>query len=362
VRSPIHFPFLVEIEFHKVPLDAGVTALRSQSDHRLAGRTHGFDSRDRLAPEGNDQRLAGLMDFLQLRDTVRLEIRDQHFLCHDGILDDLLELVNSRKARKETVQMIAPGLQTGRPTRGSFCGARRLRQHSNIWGFCPTLRFEPKLLSVYASYASHRRRRQCRTRRVHLSFPRVHHSAGKIPPSRTRRSRSIAKSVRLVEIPVSVRTAAGGMAANSLQQSNFEVFEDNVAQDILLFRHEDTPLRIGIVLNTGNIPGRKERIDSAASSFIRESNPSNKTFVLNFDGASYYRQPQFHRGIADLVDAFVETPGVGLTSLPPSRLRRETMNSAATCAPAMETATDWMDREMNAARHSPSRPATHCMR
>ena len=36
----------------------------------------------------------------------------------------------------------------------ALCGICRLRQRSNIWGFYPTLRFEPKLLRVYASYAS----------------------------------------------------------------------------------------------------------------------------------------------------------------------------------------------------------------
>jgi hypothetical protein len=119
---------------------------------------------------------------------------------------------------------------------------------------------------------------------------------------------TIKTAVQLVEIPVLVRTADGEMTADYLQQSNFEVFEDNVAQDILLFKHEDTPVRIGIVLNTGNIPGRNERIDGATSTFIRASNPNNKTFILNFGAASYYKQPQFHRGIADFVDAFVEIP------------------------------------------------------
>ena len=119
-------------------------------------------------------------------------------------------------------------------------------------------------------------------------------------------------AVRLVEIPVIVRMAAGDSAADNLQQSNFEVFEDDVPQDILLFEHEDKPIRMGIVLNTGNIPGRNERIDSATASFIRASNPSNNTFILNFDGASYYKQSQFHQGIAELVEAFVETPDVAL--------------------------------------------------
>jgi len=63
------------------------------------------------------------------------------------------------------------------------------------------------------------------------------------------------------EIPVLVRTTDGEMTADNIQQSNFEVFEDNVAQNILLFKHEDPPIRIGMVLNTVNIAERRERID-----------------------------------------------------------------------------------------------------
>jgi len=114
--------------------------------------------------------------------------------------------------------------------------------------------------------------------------------------------------VRLVEIPVAVRSVGGAMSIDNLQRSNFEVFEDGVAQEITLFKHEDTPLRIGLVFRVGNMPERKERIESAAASFIRESNPNNKTFTLDFDSAAYYRRTQFNQGISEMVESFVDAP------------------------------------------------------
>ncbi len=114
--------------------------------------------------------------------------------------------------------------------------------------------------------------------------------------------------VRLVEVPVTVRSPGGKMSIDNLQRSNFEVFEDGLAQEITLFKHEDTPLRIGLVFRVGNMPERKERVESAASSFIRESNPNNKTFILDFDSAAYYRRTQFNQGISDMVESFVDIP------------------------------------------------------
>jgi len=115
--------------------------------------------------------------------------------------------------------------------------------------------------------------------------------------------------VRLVEIPVSVHSAGGAMTVDNLQKSSFEVFEDGVAQDITLFKHEDIPLRMGLVFRVGTLPERRQRIQSVANSFIQESNPSNKTFVLDFDASTYYRNPQFNQGISEMVESFVDIPG-----------------------------------------------------
>jgi len=115
--------------------------------------------------------------------------------------------------------------------------------------------------------------------------------------------------VRLVEIPVSVQSSVPSTPLDNLQRSNFQVFEDGVAQDITLFKHEDIPLRVGLVFRVGTLPDRKERIDAAAKSFVQESNPNSKTFVLDFDASPYYRSTDFKQGITDMVESFVDAPG-----------------------------------------------------
>ena len=82
VRSPIHFPFSAEVECHKVALQAGAPALRAQRDRRFVRGMDSLDSRDRLAPQGHDQGLAGPVDSLELRDAACLEIRNQQFPHH----------------------------------------------------------------------------------------------------------------------------------------------------------------------------------------------------------------------------------------------------------------------------------------
>jgi len=111
---------------------------------------------------------------------------------------------------------------------------------------------------------------------------------------------------RLVEIPVTVRSADGA-TIDGLLPSNFEVFEDDVRQDITLFKHEDTPIRAGVVISGyRGLPDMKAAVENAASIFIRESNPNNKTFTVDFYGAYSFRKREFSESIHALVEAFIE--------------------------------------------------------
>jgi VWFA-related protein len=108
--------------------------------------------------------------------------------------------------------------------------------------------------------------------------------------------------VELVQLPVSVFDKDGLVIAG-LKQENFRVFEDKVQQEISLFRHEDIPLSIGLVIDSsGSMRTKRERVHSAALSFVRESNPEDETFVVAFDSAAYLQQ-DFTGSIGDLVDA-----------------------------------------------------------
>ena len=93
----------------------------------------------------------------------------------------------------------------------------------------------------------------------------------------------LAVNVDLVELHVSVvddkdRTVGG------LKQEHFKILENRVDQPIALFKHEDMPVSLGLVIdNSRSIEARKARLDAAALAFVRNSNPEDEAFVVHFD-------------------------------------------------------------------------------
>ena len=94
-----------------------------------------------------------------------------------------------------------------------------------------------------------------------------------------------------------------GNGVEGLTQANFQVLEDNEPQEITLFRHEDIPVSIGMVIDSsGSMRNKKERVHSAALSFVKESNPDDETFLVAFDDEAFLQQ-DFTGSMGDLVDA-----------------------------------------------------------
>src|SRR5215468_10187022 len=117
-----------------------------------------------------------------------------------------------------------------------------------------------------------------------------------------------------VDLPVSVLDK-DGHPVDGLKQENFQVFEDKVQQTIKTFRHEDIPLSVGLVIdNSGSMRNKRERVNSAALAFARESNPDDETFIVNFDDSAYLEQ-DFTGSIGDLVDALDNIDARGETAL-----------------------------------------------
>jgi Ca-activated chloride channel family protein len=89
--------------------------------------------------------------------------------------------------------------------------------------------------------------------------------------------------VNLVELNVSV-SDRGGRIVGDLPQSAFQVFEDGVAQQIRLFRREDAPVAVGLVVdNSGSMQRKLEDVVAAAGQFARSSNPQDQMFVIHFN-------------------------------------------------------------------------------
>jgi VWFA-related protein len=89
--------------------------------------------------------------------------------------------------------------------------------------------------------------------------------------------------VDLVVLPATVQDRHG-QGVSDLQQANFAVYEDRVAQRIRLFRHEDIPVTVGLVVDhSGSMHAKLAEVTAGAKAFVRSSNTDDQMFVVNFN-------------------------------------------------------------------------------
>jgi Ca-activated chloride channel homolog len=96
---------------------------------------------------------------------------------------------------------------------------------------------------------------------------------------------------QLVELPVSVLDK-NGKPITGIPQSAFKVFENNIEQPIKVFRSEDQPVSIGIVIdNSGSMRDKRARVAAAALALVKLSNPQDEEFIVDFNDDTYLDQP-----------------------------------------------------------------------
>ena len=90
-------------------------------------------------------------------------------------------------------------------------------------------------------------------------------------------------NVDLVELRVSVLDERDRQVAG-LEAADFEIFEDSIPQDLSIFLQDDLPVSLGLVIDSSrSMERKKERVDMAAISFVRLSNPDDEVFLVRFD-------------------------------------------------------------------------------
>ena len=93
----------------------------------------------------------------------------------------------------------------------------------------------------------------------------------------------ISVNVDLVVLNATVRDAKGRFAPD-LREQDFEVYEDGVRQSIRLFRHEDIPVTVGLVVDhSGSMRPKLADVIAAARTFVQSSSPEDQMFVVNFN-------------------------------------------------------------------------------
>jgi Ca-activated chloride channel family protein len=121
-------------------------------------------------------------------------------------------------------------------------------------------------------------------------------------------------NVDLVELHVSV-TDTTERPVGGLLKEHFKILENRVPQEIAVFKHEDRPVSLGLVIdNSRSIEPRKARLDSAAVAFVRGSNPEDETFIVHFDDEARITNP-FTSSISDLESSLQMAKPFGQTAI-----------------------------------------------
>ncbi len=94
----------------------------------------------------------------------------------------------------------------------------------------------------------------------------------------------------LVPLQVTVSDKNGKLLTN-LPQSAFHVYENGVEQTIKIFRREDVPVSMGIIIdNSGSMRDKRAKVAAASLALVKASNPQDEVFIVNFNDDAYLDQ------------------------------------------------------------------------
>jgi Ca-activated chloride channel homolog len=127
---------------------------------------------------------------------------------------------------------------------------------------------------------------------------------------------AIQRDVNLVVLHASV-TNERGQFVPSLKEESFRVFEDKVQQKLAIFRQEDLPVSMGLVIdNSGSMRDKRPEVNAAALALVKSSNPQDEAFVVNFND-DYYLDTvhDFTSDIQEMKDALERIDARGSTAL-----------------------------------------------
>ena len=141
--------------------------------------------------------------------------------------------------------------------------------------------------------------------------------APQVPQDRDSGSFQISVDVALVVLHATVTDRQGGLVSD-LAEPDFEVYENGVSQSIRLFKNEDVPVTVGLVIDhSTTMQPKLAEVTAAARTFARRSNRDDEMFVVNFNEIVTLEMPG---GIA-----FTNSPAVLETAI----AARNTMGQTA---------------------------------
>lgn len=120
---------------------------------------------------------------------------------------------------------------------------------------------------------------------------------------------------RLVVLPVTVVDKSGHLVTN-LPRSAFQVYENGVQQDIKIFRREDVPVSMGLIIdNSGSMRDKRQKVKDASLTLVKASNPQDEVFVVNFNDEAFLDTKDFTSDIHEMEEALSKIDSRGGTAM-----------------------------------------------
>jgi VWFA-related protein len=96
---------------------------------------------------------------------------------------------------------------------------------------------------------------------------------------------------RLVVLHATVVDKSGKLV-NNLPKDSFKVFENGKEQNIKIFKREDVPVSMGILIDdSGSMRDKRAKVAAASMGLVKASNPNDEVFVVNFNDEAYLDVP-----------------------------------------------------------------------
>jgi Ca-activated chloride channel homolog len=119
---------------------------------------------------------------------------------------------------------------------------------------------------------------------------------------------------RLVLLHATVVDNKGRLVTN-LPRESFRVFENGVEQKLRLFRREDVPVSMGLIIdNSGSMRDKRRKVEAASLGLVKASNPQDEVLIVNFNDDAYLDVP-FTNNIKKMEEGLTRIDSRGGTAM-----------------------------------------------
>jgi len=119
---------------------------------------------------------------------------------------------------------------------------------------------------------------------------------------------------RLVVLSATVRNSRGELVT-VLDRQAFTVYENGRRQPIVVFRKDDVPVSLGLLIdNSASMRLARAKVEAAALALARASNPQDEIFVLNFADKTHIDVP-FTSDVRVLEAGIARVDAIGGTAM-----------------------------------------------